>query len=167
MKGVWRKGVSKNGLYEVSAFCKDLWVFVAVSVPTGHHSTKCPRMAPGPAPSTKYRFLQNPFCTLPFRLPLIFNMCRANSVSSVGCAQTNARTKALAPIMPVYVHRIGKLWFKRSSHVLDRNSVLLEDRLPAPKCSSVKDIIWNALRKPIVDLCFARLCEAAKRLAQQ
>ena len=73
-----------NRLYAVSAskipstkFCEGFWDFVAVSSPTGppfHElSTNSLGFYEGHAPSTtlvEYRFLQNPFCALPFRLPL-------------------------------------------------------------------------------------------------
>ena len=63
MEGVWRKGVSKNRLYEVSAskipstkFCEGFWDFVAVSSPTGppfHElSTNSLGFYECPAPST-------------------------------------------------------------------------------------------------------------------
>ena len=91
MEGVWRKGVSKNRLYEVSAsktpstkFCEGFWDFIAVSStgPPFHElSTNSLGFYECPAPSTMLveycRFLQNPFCALPFRLPLFD---RTNSI---------------------------------------------------------------------------------------
>ena len=63
MEGVWRKGVSKNRLYEVSAskipstkLCEGFWDFVAVSSATGppfHElSTNSLGFYECPAPST-------------------------------------------------------------------------------------------------------------------
>ena len=81
MEGVWRKGVSKNRLYEVSAskipstkFCEGFWDFVAVSSPTGppfHElSTNSLGFYECPAPSTMLvaQVFAKPFLctTLPF-----------------------------------------------------------------------------------------------------
>ena len=81
MEGVWRKGVSKNRLYEVSAskipstkFCEGFWDFVAVRSPTGppfHElSTNSLGFYECPAPSTMLveQVFAKPFLctTLPF-----------------------------------------------------------------------------------------------------
>ena len=81
MEGAWRKGVSKNRLYEVSTskktstkFCEGFWDFVAVSSPTGppfHElSTNSLGFYECPAPSTMLveQVFAKPFLctTLPF-----------------------------------------------------------------------------------------------------
>ena len=98
MEGVWRKGVSKNRLYEVSApkipstkFCEGFWDFVAVSSPTGppfHElSTNSLGFYECPAPSTmlvEQDFGKHFLCTtLPFASELSSRIHVNLGVSSV------------------------------------------------------------------------------------